>query len=253
MPPTGRPAERHLAAVERATRVLDAFLQQPAEARATDIAQITGINPSSVSRILATLVAAGYVEHLPSTGRYRLGTHLLALANHVLAGIDVRAIARGHLTALVEETGETATLSIPGDTDAVTVDFVASAASVVSVARVGRPSVGHATAAGKVGLAFGRSVPAAVLEPLTDRTITDPQALGRALDQVRAAGWARAEGEREADLNAIAAPVFGPGAELVAILGLQGPAGRFDHASQDAAAAHLLRHAAEISRSLGGE
>ena len=34
---------------------------------------------------------AGYVEHVPETGRYRLGPHLLQLANHVLRALDLRA------------------------------------------------------------------------------------------------------------------------------------------------------------------
>ena len=62
---------------------------------------------------------------------------------------------------------------------------------------------------------------------------------------MRIQGWARAEGEREPDLNAIAAPVFGATGDLAAVLGLQGPAGRFDHAAQDAALPALRRHAAD--------
>ncbi len=252
MPPTGRPAERRLAAVERALRVLDAFMQVSGDVRNTDLVRITGINASTVSRTLSTLVDAGYVEYLPDTGRYRLGTHLLELSNHVLAGLDLRGIARRHLVELGEETGETVTLSIPGERDAVTVDFVPSRASVASVARVGRPSIAHATATGKVGLAFGSPAPAAgPLERYTDRTVTDPAALERELAGVRSQGWARAEGEREPDLNAIAAPVFGAAGDLAAVLGLQGPAGRFDQAAQAAALPALLAHAADMSRALG--
>ena len=107
-----------------------------------------------MSRILATLAAAGYVEHLPATGRYRLGPQVLRLSTHALGGVDLRSAARPHLDELVDETGETATLSVPGDRDAVTIDFVLSRASVASVARVGRPSIAHATATGKVMLAF---------------------------------------------------------------------------------------------------
>ena len=174
MPPTGRPAERRLAAVERALRVLDAFLDAPGELGTNELARATGINASTVSRTLATLTAAGYVEHLPSSGRYRLGAHLLTLANHALAGLDLRTIARPHLQQLQQATGETSTLSVPGEHDAVTVDFVVSPAAVASVARVGRPSVAHATATGKVMLAFGPSVPRGrPLERYTDRTIVE--------------------------------------------------------------------------------
>jgi DNA-binding IclR family transcriptional regulator len=252
MPPTGRPAERRLAAVERALRVLDAFMQVSGDARNADLVRITGINAATVSRTLSTLVDAGYVQHVPESGRYRLGTHLLELSNHVLAGLDLRGLARPHLVELGEQTGETVTLSIPGERDAVTVDFVPSRASVASVARVGRPSVAHATATGKVALAFTPPARAAsALERFTASTIVDPAALDAEVARVRDQGWARAEGEREPDLNAIAAPVFGATGDLAAVLGLQGPAGRFDIAAQDAALPAIRSHAADISRALG--
>jgi DNA-binding IclR family transcriptional regulator len=79
----------------------------------------------------------------------------------------------------------------------------------------------------------------------------DAVALAREVDQVRGQGWARAEGEREPDLNAVAAPVFGVRGELAAILGLQGPAGRFDQAAQDAAVPALAEHAQALSAELG--
>src|SRR2546423_729725 len=97
----------------------------------------------------------GYVEHVPESGRYRLGPHLIRLANHMMSSLDLRTLARPHLTALEQATGETATLSIAGEREAVTVDFVASRKAVASIAQVGRPSVAHATATGKVMLAFG--------------------------------------------------------------------------------------------------
>jgi DNA-binding IclR family transcriptional regulator len=252
VPPTGRPAERRLAAVERALRILDAFTSVPGDAGTNELARLTGINASTVSRTLSTMVDAGYVVHVPGSGRYRLGSHLLVLANHVLASLDLRDLARPHLVALEQATGETPTLSLPGDPDAVTVDFVASRASVASVARVGRPSIAHATATGKVMLAFGPPVaPDRLLERFTERTIVEPGALEHEVAEVRRRGWARAVGEREPDLNAVAAPVFGPRGELQAILGVQGPAGRFDLAAQDAAVPLLVEHAGRLSAELG--
>src|SRR6185295_16687412 len=186
-----------------------------------ELARRIGVNSSTASRLLATLEQGGVVERAPG-GPYRLGLRLVALADGVLARLDVRDLARPRLRALVEATGETATLSVPGTVDAVTVDFVAAGSSVVSVARLGRPSLGHATAAGKVALAFGTNAgPPAELARLTDRTIVDPAALAAEIDAVRSRGWAEAAGEREPDLNALAAPVFARGGELAAIIGLQ--------------------------------
>jgi IclR family acetate operon transcriptional repressor len=248
---TGRPAARRVAAVERAAAALDA-LADGGELGTNELARRTGVHPSSVSRLLATLAAAGLVEHVESTGRYRLGLRLVGLGNAVLARLDLREVARPHLRALAEETGETTTLSAPGDPDAITVDFVQSASSVQSVARVGRPSVAHATATGKVALAFGSvELPAGPLAAFTKRTIVDRKALAREVEQARTRGWAQASGEREDDLNAIAAPVHGSRGELAAVLGVQGPASRFDAVAMGGAVEPLLARARAVSDALG--
>lgn len=252
MPRTGQPAVRRVAAVERALAVLDELADGGGELGTNELARRTGINASTVSRLLATLSASGLVEHVEATGRYRLGLRLVQLGNTVLGRLDLRELARPHLRALVEETGETATLSAPGEQDAMTIDFVQSSASVQSVARVGRPSVGHATATGKVMLAFGDAqLPGGPLPAHTGRTIVDRELLTVELERVRKSGHASAVGEREPHLNAIAAPVFGARGELVAIIGVQGPSSRFSREPMREALPRLLAHADAISRQLG--
>jgi len=251
--------------VARAIALLDALAESDAGARVNELARRIGVNPSTASRLLGTLEAGGLVERGPGGGPYRLGLKLVALSDRVLGALDVRDLARPRLTWLVSETGETATLSVPtrppptapGGGEAITVDFVPSPSSVVSLARLGRPSVAHATAAGKVMLAFGPpdGVPPGTgqeLTAFTERTITDPDALAEELERVREAGVAEAVGEREPDLNALAAPVIGRGGELVAILGLQGPASRLPAGTRRALREPLLQAARELGHSLGG-
>src|ERR687887_2441788 len=251
MPRAGKPARR-VAAVERAIAVLDELAREAREFGTNELARRIDVNPSTASRLLATLESARLVERVPPGGRYRLGLRLLELGNAALARLDVRALARPELERLVDETGETATLSVPGERDAVTVDFVLSASSVQSVARLGRPSVAHATAAGKVLLGFGDiPPPGAPLQRFTPRTLTDPVKLAAEVERVRAQGWAEAAGERERDLNALAAPVFGADGRLTAILGLQGPEGRFHRRARRAAVAPLLARARAVSEALG--
>ena len=252
MPRTGKPAIRHVAAVERALAVLDA-VAAGGEIGTNELARRTGINASTVSRLLATLAARGFVRHVEESGRYQLGPRLVQLGSAALAGLDLRELARPALTSLAAATGETATLSVPGEPDAITIDFVQSSSSVQSVARVGRPSVAHATATGKVALAFGAAeLPGGALEGYTERTITDRDALATELAVVREKGFAQALREREDDLNAIAAPVFGARGEVVAIVGVQGPASRFDPAEVRQASIALLRSVRELSVSFGG-
>ena len=252
MRPPRKPAARRVAAVARATAVLDELAAGPGELGTNELARRIGVNPSTASRLLGTLEDARLVEQVPSSGRYRLGLRLLELGNAALGRLDLRAVARPHLEGLVEETGETATLSVPGEQDAVTVDFVQSSSSVQSVARLGRPSVAHATAAGKVLLAFGEaSLPAPPLERFTRRTIVDPGKLAAAVEGVRTQGWAEAAGERERDLNAIAAPIFGADGGLAGVLGLQGPEGRFDREARRQAVPALVSRANAVSEALG--
>jgi DNA-binding IclR family transcriptional regulator len=251
MPRTGQPAVRQVAAVERAIAVLDALSDGSPELGTNEIARRTGINASTVSRLLATLASARLVEHVTATGRYRLGPRLLQLGSLVLGRLDLRDLARPHLQELVRTTGMTATLSAPGEHDAVTVDFVQSDATVQSVARVGRPSVGHATAAGKVLLALGDGTPAAELKGYTRKTITDRARLDAELARVARQGYAEAAGEREPDLNAIAAPVYDADGELAGIVGLQGPASRFSRDAMRASVEPLLTATRTISAGLG--
>jgi IclR family acetate operon transcriptional repressor len=231
--------------------VLDA-LADAGELGTNEVARRTGMNASTASRQLATLAAARLVEHLPESGRYRLGPRLVELGYLAVARLGLRELARPHLRALVDETGETATLSVPGGGDAITVDFVQSPASVQSIARLGRPSIGHATAAGKIVLAFGGvPLPPGPLERYTDRTILDPGRLAEELARVRALGVAEAVEEREPALCAVAAPVFADDGELVGVLGVQGPAERFGRSPRSRAAALLTARAQALSRALG--
>jgi DNA-binding IclR family transcriptional regulator len=245
-----RPAARPVEAVARAAAALDA-LALAGELGTNELARRLATSPSTASRLLATLEQAGLVAHDDSSGRYRLGPRLIELGSAAAAGLDLRRIARPYLQALVDETGETATLSVAHDAGAVTVDHVQSPRLVQSVARIGRPSVGHATAAGKVALAFTGAEPRGELERFTSRTVVDRDRLRAELARVRERGWADAVEEREPGLAALAAPVLGPDSELVAVLGVQGPVSRFDDAARGAALTGLVEAATALSRRLG--
>src|SRR3954468_13698506 len=105
--PRGRP----VASVARALALLDELGAATDGLGVNELARRIGVNASTASRLLATLEAGGMVERAPAGGPYRLGLRLVALADGVLARLDVRDLARPRLRALVEATGETATLS----------------------------------------------------------------------------------------------------------------------------------------------
>jgi DNA-binding IclR family transcriptional regulator len=239
--------ERLIAGVERAVAVLGALADDPHDLGTNEIARRTGINASTVSRLLTTLAKEELVSRVAATGRYRLGVGLVRLGHAALARVDLREVVRPHLLALMEATGETTTLSIPGRETAVTVDFVQSPSTVRSVAEIGRPSVPHATASGKVYLAYAGSLPDGPLHAYTGNTITDRARLQDDIAVVRERGWAEACGERETDLHAVAVPILDTRGALVAVLGVQGPAGRFGAPAMQRAVGHLREHAAALT------
>lgn len=252
MAKTGQPSTARVASAQRSLAVLDVLAAEPSLGT-NEIARRLGTSPSTTSRQLATLVEAGLVEHMPASGRYRLGIRIVALATSVLARLDVRTVAHPHLETLAAELAETATLSVPADPDAITVDVVRSPRYIADGSRLGRPSVAHASAAGKVMLAFdGMRVPRE-LRAYTPRTITDPVELEAEVARVRRRGWADAFEEREVGLNAIAAPVWSSDGALAGIVALQGPIPRFGKAAARAALPTLREHADAISSELGSE
>lgn len=252
MPRTGQPATRPVAAVQRAVLVLEVLADADADLGTNEIARRTSVNASSVSRLLATLCGCGLVEHSAETGRYRLGLRMLHFSNAVLSHMDLRSVARPHLRALVDAIGETATLSVPAEGAALTVDYVQSNSSVQSVARLGRSSVAHATAVGKIVLVHTGELPNGPLHAYTEATLTDRTQLRQELARTAQRGWASAHGERESDLNAIAVAVYDSDDRLAAVLGVQGPASRFGEAAMRSSVDLLLARARELTLNLAG-
>jgi DNA-binding IclR family transcriptional regulator len=249
---TGQASRERIGSTQRALAVLDVLAAEPALGT-NEIARRTGATASTVSRQLGTLVESGLVERVPATGQYRLGIRLVELATTVLARLDVRIVARPHLETLIAEVGETATLSVPGDPDAVTIDVVRSPQYVQGAPHLGRPSIAHATAAGKVMLAFTDVRPTGPLTAYTDRTITNVRELMAELELIKRRGWADAYEEREQGLNAIAAPVWSNDGELAGIVALQGPVPRFGRAAARTALPALLVRTTAISAELGSQ
>ncbi len=237
---------RPVGTVQRAIAILHALADSSCDLGNSEIARRTGINESTVSRLLSTLLSDELVSRVEATGYFRLGPRLVEFGNAALARVDMRDRFRPHLEALTRATGETSTLSVPYQGGTITVDFVQTLSSVRSVAEVGRPSVAHATATGKIFLAYTDAVPPTKLASYTNRTITDPQILDSQVKSIRQRGWAQAIGEREVGLNAVAGPILSP-TGLTAILGVQGPAQRFGPKAMRSAAEELRSHCLALS------
>jgi IclR family acetate operon transcriptional repressor len=127
---------------------------------------------------------------------------------------------------------------------------------VVSVNWLGRRTPAHCTASGKVILAFGpeavrRRLLASPLHRSTPHTVTDRAQLEAQLDSARQEGFARTFGELEVGLDAIAAPVYAAGGEVVAAIDVSGPSHRLRSDDRPELARLTLEAAADLSHRLG--
>jgi DNA-binding IclR family transcriptional regulator len=194
-------------------------------------------------------------------GRYRLGLHLVALADGVLARLDVRELARPLLRRLVSDTGESATLSVPAGNEAVTVDFVPSEASVVSMARLGPPEqrprdVGRQGDARlrRLRRARSRALARSSARATPRRRSSSPTPSPPRSPRRVGADGRRRVGERDPDLSGVAVPVLGRVRRArVAIPGCPGPGRRGSARSGlQACSSHCAARRRDLSHALGG-
>src|SRR5436189_6281722 len=175
--------------VERAVAVLKLFGEHESELGVTDLARRLKLHKSTISRLLSTLEAGGFVQQDPRSGRYRLGLQLAALARLALTQYEFRDAARPQLQELAVFSGETTTISVLDGDWAVNIDQVLAPNPVKHLGWIGRRLPLHCTAAGRPLLAH---LPAAVvdrllaqpLERYTSRNITNPMLLRRELETI---------------------------------------------------------------------
>ena len=246
---TGRASS--VQSVDRALDVLEALSAAGTPVGVGEVAMVTGLPQGTAHRLLRTLRARGYVRH-DAARKYSLGAAALRLGD--AAHQSLAHSARPFLARLVEETGETANLSVLEGDDVVYVAQVPSPHTLRMFAEVGRHVPPHSTASGKVLLAALPPDRAAAvvrrlpLRPLTENTLTDPAALLAELDATRARGWASDEGEQERGVRCVAVAV-GDGDGVVASLSLSGPAERFAGAAQEG----VVELLAEVARAFAAE
>jgi len=242
--------------VARALHLLEVVARTD-EAPLSLITRESGLTPSTAHRLLATLIACGYVMQSGS-GRYRLTHKVVAIAGDAEARqARLRSGARPHLDAVRAATGETVNLVVLEGFSATYVDQVEGTAAVRMFTQIGRRVPAHATGAGKALLAFQ---PEASLEPLlaaepfaglTAATITGAAGLRAALEDVRERGYATDSEEYETGVGCVAAPVVGADGRAVASISVSAPLARLQALDVAKVGAALASRTAELARELG--
>lgn len=251
-----RTRERHsVQSVDRALDLLEALAGNDGEVSITSLANRTGLHVSTAHRLLATLLRRGYVRQNPDTSRYYAGVKLATLAEGRSRYGELRLRARGILRSLAESTRETANLIVLDDTTAVYLETVPGPQMVRLFTTVGNRVPLHATGAGKALLAWlpaprREAILARVeLRPHTGRTISDPAALRRAIEDIRERGYSIDDEEYDDGVRCVAVPV-GPLGAPIAALSVSGPASRLGRSRLGELAPIVRRAATELAEAL---
>jgi DNA-binding IclR family transcriptional regulator len=218
--------------IDRMMKLLDVLAAHPEPLGLKQVAQYTGLHPSTAHRILSAMSGGRLVDRI-EPGSYRLGMRLLELGNVVRSRISVRELALPVMRELHAQTGETVNLSVRHDDEIVYVERTSSGRSAMRVVHViGARAALHVTAAGKLFLledGFARLREYAKRTGLaahTKNTITNAAQLERELERIQRQGWATDNEEVEIGVRCVAAGVRDDAGQLIAALSLSTPADR---------------------------
>jgi DNA-binding IclR family transcriptional regulator len=222
--------------VGKAFQILDQLSGSQSEVAPREMAQLTGLDRTTVYRLLDTLVQVGVVARDPQTRRYRLGLRTLDYAAAALDGLEVRHVALSHLIDLerelvLEPDGVERGIFV-GVLDGPDIVLVEMGWTRSVFARTGGRMrfPAYASAAGRCILAYASAaereellthVP---LSPRTPRTLTTLSEIESRLEQIRTLGYDTSDREVFSDLIAIAVPVLGRSGSALASIGLSAPA-----------------------------
>ena len=214
-----------------AARVLDllaAFSASHPRLTLSELADRAGLPLSTAHRLVGELTAWGALER-GDDNRYRVGLRLWEVGALAPRGLGLRETAMPFLEDLYEVTRENVQLAVLDGTEVVFVERLSGRAAVHVLTRVGGRLPLHATGVGLVLLAHAdpelrERVLSRPLRRYTAKTMCDPARLREALATVRTTGVAISDRQIELVSLSVAAPVRGPGGDVVAALSVVVPA-----------------------------
>jgi IclR family acetate operon transcriptional repressor len=195
--------------VEKAIDLLFALHRSPSPQGVTELGRTLGVPKSSAHRLLRTLVHRGLVEQ-DESGRYRVGIGLVALGVGVLEREPIVEVSRDVLEEEARILGETVFLTVPRAGAMIVLDKAEGEGFLRAAPRVGSEVPIHATAVGKLAMAFApEAFPlrdgAAAFTTRTNVTVADQ---AQELVRARVEGVAENHGEWIEGLSVVAAPIL---------------------------------------------
>src|SRR2546427_8897753 len=213
--------------VDLSLRLLERIASSRQPIGVSELAREFASSKATVYRHLRTLMLHGFVHQESTTMRYAAGIKLFTLGERLRERFDILAVAREEMAQLRDETGQSATWSDQVENQVVFLEILQGHAIVNFGIQLGAALDLHASAHGKVALAFGpeglmERCLARGLKAWTPQTICSSSALRRAVAQVRSRGWATAPNQFLQGLNGLAAPIFNHAGAYVGAVAIGG-------------------------------
>lgn len=256
-----------VSALDRGLALLQCFTAEQRLLGPTELSRMTGIPRPSVTRLAATLVAHRWLQPEPGGERYMLGAGVVSLAQVFLAGLDVRAAARGPMQALAERTGGAVYLAVRDGLEMVLVEACRARSTMLTArldvgsrvplpnSALGRAYLGALGVPGALG-AEGAATQGQLIDSLRLARGSDWQALEPGLQAALAeharSGLCLSLGEFHREINSVSAALVGPRGEVMAF-NCGGPAFAFDEARlRGEVGAAMLSMVQAIAADIGG-
>ena len=212
--------------IERAAAILRILATGPGRLGLSEIARALDLAKGTTHGILRTLQGVGFVEQDRASGQYHLGAALLHLGTSYLDINELRSRSINWADPLAVRSGEAVRIGTVLEGRVLVVHHVFRPDDTFQTLDVGSLLPLHATALGKVLLAYRTGTLNSELSTYTRKTIFKPRELAAALEQVRECGWAADVEEFTLGQAAVAAPIRGYGGLVIGAIGVSGPVER---------------------------
>ena len=216
--------EELVRSVHRAYSILAAFGPELPRASLSQLARQSELPTTTVSRLLATLESLGFVRR-HDDGTYGLGVRLLQLGFAARETFDIIDLAEPLLAEINRISGENTNLGVRRDEETFT--YIRQL--------VTRHPVRHASWVGRTQPIIGTANGAALR------------------GEVGPSGYVSTRRTIEPDISAVAAPVRGPGGEIIASISVTAPTYRTTDDQLAEYGRLVVDAAARLSHMLGGE
>jgi len=206
----------------RALALLGTFDAEHSAQTLSAMARRAGLPVATAHRLAGELVAWGGLEK--HRGEYRVGQRIWRLGLLAPAQQNIAEVAAPFMQDVLFVTQNVVNLFILDGHEVLLVERMSGTGAGQPFRRVGARLPLHASAAGKVMLAYGpEGLLASVagrLQPYTRRTITNARVLAAEIEQVRSNGYATTEEEAGPDNYGLAVPVLLQNTQVAAALGI---------------------------------